>query len=379
VGVYTMTQLGQLAFNITDIHVSDLRTDINGLGANGQPLYGLPNVHAPSNPVDIAGTGEFYQNVPVDYRDPQAVQWNATVEQKLQGSMAARVSYIGMHTYRMNVTVDLNQVAPGAQPYDPSQRPYQNWGRILSSENLGWSTYHALQIEANRRLHDGFAFQASYTLARNVGNIGGDAPTGFTPEVIYGQAVTDRYNLDANVGNIAATRRHRLLLTGMWLVPRARVEVSTVTLLQSGPYLTPTISPVFDAANVNALGRGTIVRPDVVGDPNVADPTPSAWWNIAAFAPTPAGAGRVGNAGVGTLEGPGTLTIAAGLAREFRLGSRGLRGRVEVTCTNILNRTNFAPPATDVTTPATFGKTTSTQTAENAGTRSGQLAFRLTF
>jgi FlaG/FlaF family flagellin (archaellin) len=378
VGVYTMTQLGQLAFNITDIHVSDLRTDVNTLGANGRPLYALPAVHGPSNPVDVAGTGEFYQNVPVDYRDPQAVQWNATVEQKLRGAMAVRVSYVGMHTYRMNVTIDLNQVAPRSQPYNASLRPYQNWGRILSSENLGWSTYHALEIQANRRMHDGLAFQASYVLARNVGNIGGDAPTGFTPEVIYGQAVTDRYNLDANVGNIAATRRHRLLLTGTYVVPRVRLEVSTVTLLQSGPYLTPTISPVFDAANVNALGRGTIVRPDVVGDPTLSNPTPNAWWNLNAYAPTPAGAGRVGNGGVGTLIGPSTFTIAAGLAREFAVG-RGLRGRVELTCTNILNRTNFAPPATDVTTPATFGKTTSVQTAENAGNRTGQMAFRLSF
>jgi hypothetical protein len=130
---------------------------------------------------------------------------------------------------------------------------------------------------------------------------------------------------------------------------------------------------------VNALGRGTIVRPDLVGDPNLSNPTPNGWWNISAFAPTPAGAGRVDNSGVGTLEGPGTSTIAAGLAREFGLGSRGLRGRVELTCTNILNRTNFAPPATDVTTPATFGKTTSAQTAENAGNRTGQIALRLTF
>ena len=34
---------------------------------------------------------------------------------------------------------------------------------------------------------------------------------------------------------------------------------------------------------------------------------------------------------------------------------------------------------TDVSTPATFGKTTSVQTAENAGNRTGQLGFRLTF
>ena len=129
---------------------------------------------------------------------------------------------------------------------------------------------------------------------------------------------------------------------------------------------------------MNALGRGTIVRPDLVGDPNLSNPTPNGWWNISAFAPTPAGAGRVGNSGVGTLEGPGTFTIAAGLARKFAVG-RGLRGRVELTCTNILNRTNYASPPTDATTPATFGKTTSVQSAENAGNRTGQLAFRLSF
>ena len=315
VGKYTMTQLGQLAFNLTDIHVSDLRTDVNGLDANGRPLFAFPSVQAgTSNPIDIAGTGEYYQNDPIDYKDPQAVQWNATVEQLLPHATALRVSYIGMHTYRMNVTVDLNQVPASSHPYDASQRPYLNWGRILSSENLGWSTYHALQIEANQRTHRGLTFQASYTLARNVGNIGGDAPTTFAPEVYYGLAVTDAFHLDQNVGNIVGTRRHRALLTGTYELPFGRDrrfisgasapvqallggwEVSTVTLIQSGPYLTPIISPVYDAANVNALGRGTIVRPDLVGDPNVANPTPDAWWNIDAFAPTPANAGRVGSA-----------------------------------------------------------------------------------
>jgi hypothetical protein len=191
-------------------------------------------------------------------------------------------------------------------------------------------------MEANRRIHRGLAFQASYTLARNTGNIGGDAPTGFTPEVIYGTAVTDRYNLGADAGNIAATRRHRLLLTGTYelpfgtdrqflntLPPVAQVliggwSVSTVTLLQSGPYLTPTISPVYDAANVNALARGTIVRPDLVGDPTLSNPSPNGWWNLSAFAPTPANAGRVGNAGVGILRGPGTLTVAGGTRQGIR-------------------------------------------------------------
>jgi hypothetical protein len=286
----------------------------------------------------------------------------------------------------MNVTVDLNQVPASTEPYSPDRRPYLNWGRILSSENLGSSTYHALQLEATQRLHNGLAFQASYTLARNVGNIGGDAATGFTPEVLY----------DANAGNIAGTRRHRILLTGTYALPlgadRPHLnhlpataeallggwELNTVTLLQSGPYLTPTISPAYDQANLNVLGRGTILRPDVVGNPTLSSPTPDRYWDINAFAPTPARAGRIGNAGVGILEGPGTFTIAAGLAKGFALG-HGVRGRLEMTFTNILNHANYAPPATDVSTPATFGKTTSVQTSENAGNRTGQVAFRVSF
>jgi len=43
------------------------------------------------------------------------------------------------------------------------------------------------------------------------------------------------------------------------------------------------------------------------------------------------------------------------------------------------NHPNFAPPAVDVSTPATFGKTTTVQTAEGAGNRVGQMSLRLEF
>jgi len=208
--------------------------------------------------------------------------------------------------------------------------------------------------------------------------------------------VTDAYHLDSNVGNIVGTRRQRALITGTYELPFGRDrawgrhaspavnaliggwDVSTVTLVQTGPFLTPTISPAYDAANVNALGRGTIVRPDLIGSPTLAHPTPDAWWNINAFAPAPLDAGRVGNARVGSLEGPGTCAVAAGFAKTFGLGAHA-RGRLELTVTNLFNRVNYAPPATDIGTPATFGKTTSAQTAENAGHRTGQLAFRVAF
>jgi hypothetical protein len=56
-----------------------------------------------------------------------------------------------------------------------------------------------------------------------------------------------------------------------------------------------------------------------------------------------------------------------------------LRLRFEATFTNVLNHPNFAPPATNVSNPSTFGVLQSAQTAENGGNRTGQVALRLDF
>jgi hypothetical protein len=76
--------------------------------------------------------------------------------------------------------------------------------------------------------------------------------------------------------------------------------------------------------------------------------------------------------------GPGTVAIAGGLAKTFTL-REGVRARFEATFTNLPNHPNFAAPYVDVSAPATFGKTTSVQSAENSGNRTGQLALRIDF
>jgi hypothetical protein len=56
-----------------------------------------------------------------------------------------------------------------------------------------------------------------------------------------------------------------------------------------------------------------------------------------------------------------------------------LKLRFESTFTNILNHTNFAPPAMNISNTQTFGVLQSAQTAANAGNRTGQVALRLDF
>jgi hypothetical protein len=365
-----------------------VRTTANGLAASGQPLYQLPNVRTQDDPQAIAGTGDFYQNVNIHFRDPQSAQWNVTVERQVSSDLTLRVSYAGMNSYRMAQTVDLNQLPSSASAVDFAKRPYPHWGRILSSENQGFVNYQSLQTELNKSFGHGLLFQASHTWAKNLGNVGGDGPTAFSPEVIYGTPVADRFNLALNRGNVAGTRRNRVLVSAIYQLPFGKGkgwvhaafggwEVSSVTLWQTGPFLTPVTSPSFDGANLNLVYRGAILRPDRIGNGNLANPTPDNYFDLGAFASVPA-AGRIGNSGVGILQGPGTTAIAGGMSKTFTV-REGMRLRFEATFTNLPNHPNFAPPAVDVSSPATFGKITSVQSAENSGNRTGQLALRLDF
>jgi hypothetical protein len=393
VGIFTMTNLGQLSFNTTNIDVSVVRTTANAIPNTNTPTYQFPAVRTPDNPALIAGTGDFYQNTLTNYRDPQSAQWNLTVERELVRDLSLRESYLGMSSYRMSQTVDLNQVEPSTTSPNPNPKPYPNWGRILSTNNAGHVGYQGLQSELNLRARSGLAFQASHVWAKSLGDVGGDAPTAFNPEIIYGTPVANRFNLAANRGNMSATRRHRFLLSALYDLPVGKNRkhfagmnrladavaggwsFSTVSLRETGPYLTPTTSNSFDPGNLNLSYRGSFQRPDCIGNGNTPNPATGSMFNLAAFNPVPSG--PVGNCGVGILLGPGTTTIAAGLAKNFQITER-LRLRFESTFTNLLNHPNFAPPPTNVTS-SSFGIVQSVQTAENSGNRTGQLSLRLDF
>jgi hypothetical protein len=398
-GIFTVTSLGQLQNNNESNPEANQHTFQNGIGPNGQPLFQFPQTLSPSQLTQIGGA-TLGQATDPRYRDPQSAQWNVTLERELNPNTALRVSYVGMNSYRLNVTVNLNQIAPSALPYSQSsfvdpRAPFQNWGILYSTENLGFQNYQAMQIEVNHKTAKGLSFQANYTWAHDISDAQGDAPTAFPGETNYELAVVDRYAIGLNRGNVEGVRRQRFLLSGAYELPfgkgrrwssQSRVvngvfggwSLNTVTLIETGPYLTPTISPTLDQTNTNPAGVGSTVRPDLIGNPIPSHQTSSNYFNLNAFAPTPAGAARVGSAGVGILEGPGTIAVNAGLSKSFVI-REGLRLRFEATFTNALNHTNFAPPAVNVSNPSTFGVLQSAQTAEYGGNRTGQLALRLDF
>jgi hypothetical protein len=422
-GVFTMTNLGPLSFNNSGNPTSALHTYANS-GTVTSPLIQFPNTAPPTVGVQYGGGG-LDQGVDPNYRDPQSNQWNLTVERQLAANDSLRVSYVGMHSYRMNITEDLNQIpasttpyqTTAASPYVDPRAPYQNWFTLYSTFNAGEANYNALQVGESHRMSHGLYFDANYTLAKNLADNQGDNPTAFAGEVNYGVPIADRFNIRSDYGNVEGTRHQRFLLTGIYQLPvgqgRALLntsgwknaalggwELTSVTLVETGPWLTPSISaggcqvpaltngacPTLpdgqpetnDQSNTNVVNRGAYLRPDQVSTNFYRGQSRAQYFNLAAFSPTPVGAGRFGNAGVGILQGPGTAAVSLGLAKTFPIKER-IRMRFETTFTNVLNHTNFAPPATQIDVPATFGVLSAPQTAENAGNRTGQAALRIEF
>lgn len=72
------------------------------------------------------------------------------------------------------------------------------------------------------------------------------------------------------------------------------------------------------------------------------------------------------------------LDVDLGLAKHVQLGEHA-RMRLEVSFTNALNRVNYAPPATNVSNPNTFGALQSELPQGSGGSRVGQAALRFDF
>jgi hypothetical protein len=398
-GIFTVTALGQLQNNNESNPQASIFTYTN-MNAEGTPSFAFPQVAPPgvAGQAQVGG-GTIEQATDPHYRDAQSAQWNVTVERQLTSNTAARISYVGMNSYRLNVTVNWNQQQPSTVPAplpNPNPIPFPNWGTIFSTENLGHQNYQAMELQATHRTGRGLTYQANYTWAHDLSDAQGDAPTAFQGETRYGLADEDRFDIHANRGNVVGTRRQRFLLTGTYQLPFGQGRqwssrsslvnhvfggwnVNTITLMETGPWLTPTMSVSEDQTNTDPAAAGiTVVRPDRAGNPIPAHRTNADYFSLAAFAPPPLGAGRVGDASVGSLEGPGTIAVNGGLSKTTAI-HENWNLRFEATFTNVLNHTNFAPPVTDISNPAAFGVLTTAQTAESAGNRTGQVAMRIDF
>jgi hypothetical protein len=353
----------------------------------------------------LTGTAGFYYAFPIHYSDPSVQQWNLTLEQDLGHDVGVRLSYTGSHGQNLEVMEDLNQVPANKAGYAQASLslPYPDWAVIQSVMNDALSNYSSGTVEFSRRSGKGLTFDASYTFTRDLSNAGGATPTAFA--VAGGSFLTDRFHPGLDYGNVIYDRRHRFLANYLydlpfghgqrWLSTGALANIlaggwqlAGVTIIQSGPFLTP-FEQTVDPANTNILTTVGQTRPDQLQNvsPYASQRTTRQWLNPAAFSildlqttlpdGTPVGIGRFGNAPVGGVVGPGTVNFSFSLMKIVSLTEKS-KLQLGVEAANLFNHRNYEPPDMQMDSGG-FGSITALQTAEGAGPRSLELSGRITF
>ena len=337
-------------------------------GATAQNPFGASAPVLPTTP--FPSGGGFLDT---DWKDAYSLQWNLEVQEQLSNSASLSLGYVGSSTIRNPIEVPFNLAQPGPGPLT-GRVPYADMYTFAVLESVGRIHYDALQAKFDKRYSGGLSFLTSFTWSRDFGlgcadywegcniqnpyNLNGergpsplDVPLVFTfgsvYELPFGKGKT---YLDS--GGPAS------VLFGNW-------QVNGLVSARSGTPYSVTLN--FDNANV---GGGT-QRPNLVGDPHLSNPSPSEWFNTAAFVlPAPY---TYGNVGFDSLHGPRYSDVDLSVFRNFHLFERGnLQFRAEFF--NALNHPNFANPN------STLGNAGFGSIASITGSpRNIQFALKLTF
>jgi hypothetical protein len=394
-----------------------------GFQSNGvTPQLSFSNPFPPQTPGSATGTAGFYYAFPIHYKDPSVQEWNLTVEQDLGHGIGMRLSYTGNHGKNLETFVDLNQVpaniigyynpVPAATPAPTSSpeciadngstsapyqiadyRPYPCWSVIQSVENLAEGNYNSGTVEVSRHSGKSLTFDASYVFTRDISDAAGATPTGFVGA--GGNFLTDRFHPGLDYGNVAYDRKHRFLVTYLYDLPFGKGQMwmnsSTplnallgdwhlggVTVLQSGPFLTP-YQATSDPAGTNILTTVGQTRADIVpGQALYAKHrNVGQWLNPNAFAIPANDRGYFGTAAVGSVIGPGSAIFSLSLRKDITL-HEGAKFEFSAEAANVFNHRNYEPPNMQVDS-GSFGAIPELQTAEGAGPRSLELAGRIVF
>ncbi len=434
VGYYNITTTGGLFYAVaqtlqqnfqsfTNLYSSGSNTATAAPGQFVAPTFSFPGTSANNQFVSQPGTSYFYSAVDTNWHDPYSLQTNLSIDHDFGHNIGARVSYVGLHTTHLVWQPQYNQLPRSttrtAAQATTAEIPFPNFYQITDRKTSADADYKSVQGELTRRLSNGLSFDATYTFAKNLSDNQGSqvnfSSAGFVDEQ-GGYSPTDSTNVRQDYGNVAGTRRHRFLATGIAELPVGRGkhfgggmnhfadfavggwQLSNIFLWQTGPFITAYLPP--NAIDPSGTGANTYVggaapRPDRIANGNTSRHNRNQWFNRGAFACPGGGSyadiqngnckvgvgslpiGRFGTEAVGDLIGPGTVTLSSGLSKQFPITER-IHLRAEGTFTNILNHTNLADPQLDLTQPS-FGQITQSRGSDFGGNRTGQVSMRLEF
>jgi len=300
-----------------------------------------------------------------DLRTGYMQHWNLNVERQIGNRSLVEVAYVGSKGTKLLTARDINQpqpsVLPPGLPFVP--RPDPRFDDIDLLESRANSNYNALQVRYEQRLTRGFSALVSYTWSKSI-----DDASNFFSSAGDPNFPQNSYNVAAERGRSNFDVAHRLSASYSYALPFRHAdgfagkllkgwETFGIITLQTGrPFTVALLSDIDNSGTGRSiLGFGANDRPNLVGNPELSNPTTSQWFNTAAFAFS--APGTFGNAGRNILDGPGFQSVNASLVKNTHFTERvNLQFRAEAF--NLFNHPNFNLPDNFLGSP-TFGRITS--------------------
>jgi len=332
---------------------------------NGPPASTPPAL--PSNGLLPAPNGTTLKSRPFDWKTEAMDSWNFTVERQITPSMILDVAYVGAKGTHLSWQYNYNSAGPGPGTLDSKRPLFAKYG-IESADNYmcncSDSNFNSLQIQIRKAYSKSLTFTSNVVWQKNMSYDGSTTPQ-FRKDDYGPGAGSNAYSGSWSTGTmdraLTINFTHTFILpygpgqhwgssaSGAKKAVLAGWQFSGVTSIASGLGFTPQWS---NGAELNAdFGQRANVVPgcnwrNVPGGQNA-----SHWWLNAAFGGSScfSDPGTVfGDAGVGSLRGPGSANADFAMWKEFDFATPLNREKTAVqiraSAYNVFNITNLSNP-----------------------------------
>ena len=286
-------------------------------------------------------------------------QWNFTVQKQLPDNMLLEAQYqanvghlLGGQNYNYNMIPLVGGAGPARQSQNLRLFPHYN-AVVVESPDWGNSTYHSLNLKAEKRFTSGLSYLFNYTWSKFIDDVesanelGGEQNNGYTHYQL-------RHLDKALSGNDI---RHRVVASGVYELPVGRNKALTIqnpaaqalfggwSLGVIAEFRTGSPFGLIEQRNTsNTFSHGQ--RPNQLGDHVLSGGRSKAeriaqWFDTAQFqAP---GVGIFGNAPRNVCCGPGFAVVDVSIQKRFNV-SEGVRLEFRADFFNLPNHANFRIP-----------------------------------
>ena len=282
-----------------------------------------------------------------DKRNPDnsVDQWNFAIQHEFAGNFTLTAAYVGNAVRHLFYRVNYNTPLPGPGDIN-ARRPYAAYNFFVpayNQSNQSSAGYQSLQLNGQKRYSNGLFLTGSFTWGRAY-DFGSHNPM---------------YNWNANLDRAPADydRKFVFVFSHAWELPFGpnktflnghsvvdRVvggwTIAGIWTAETGTPFTPILG---NAASLNS--DCCTLRPNLIGNPAVANQNRNQWFNPAAFA-VPA-LYTFGNSGRNILRNPGLFRVDLSLMKSFAITER-TRFELQWEAFNAFNHTNLGGPNSQV-------------------------------